>query len=309
MLYKHTQSGIALITVLLVVALATTAAVAMATRQQHDIRRTTNLMDYQQAYQYNLGVEFWARGILAKDGKDSSSDNLNEDWNTMLPPIKVKHGAVSGQISEVQGRFNINNLVTNGKASEVDIARLRRLLRALGQDETLVNAIVDWMDADNQARFPNGAEDEYYRNLEPPYRTANTMMGDISELLHIKGITPEIYQLLYPHMTALPGRTTINVNTATIPVIMSLADEIDRHGAEALIEARGEKGFTDMARFLSHNALAGLGIKADGLGVGSQYFQVRAEATVDTITVYLSSLLYRSPENQVIAVQRNRNPG
>lgn len=306
---KFTQSGVALITVLLVVALATTAAVAMATRQHHDIKRSTNLINYQQAYQYNLGVEYWAHGILSKDGKDSSSDHLNEDWNTVLPPIKVEHGSVSGQISELQGRFNINNLINNGKASDGDIARLRRLLNALGQDEILVNAIVDWVDANTQARFPAGAEDEYYRNLTSPYRTANTLMGDVSELLHIKGITPDIYQELYPHVTALPGRTNININTATVPVIMSLADDISHADAKAVVEARGEKGFSDMTRFLSHNALAGRSIKADGLSVGSQYFVVRAESNVNNVTVYLSSLLLRSPDNQVTTLQRNRNPG
>ncbi len=306
---KHSQSGVALITVLLVVALATTAAVAMATRQHHDIKRSENLFGYQQAYQYDLGVEYWAHGILSKDGKDSGSDHLYEEWNTVLPAIKVKHGSVSGRITGMHGRFNINNLVRNGKASDGDILRLRRLLKALGQDEILVNAIVDWLDADRQTRFPAGAEDEYYRSLTSAYRTANTLMGDVSELLHIKGITPDIYQELYPHITALPGRTNINVNTATAPVIMSLADDISSADAEALVAARGENGFADMTRFLSHNALAGRSIKADGLSVGSQYFSVQAESKVNNVTVYLSCLLLRSPDNHVTTVQRNRNPG
>ena len=80
------QRGVALITALLIVALATIAAVAMASRQQLDVRRTANILDGDQAFFYALGVESWARRILVRDQRDGQIDHPGEDWAQLSTP-------------------------------------------------------------------------------------------------------------------------------------------------------------------------------------------------------------------------------
>jgi len=83
------QSGVALITVMLIVAIATLVAVSMVDRQQLDIRRTGNLVFSDQALEYALGAEAWAIGLLEQDARDNAVDYLGEDWATALAPIEV----------------------------------------------------------------------------------------------------------------------------------------------------------------------------------------------------------------------------
>ncbi|HEY9197852.1 MAG TPA: type II secretion system minor pseudopilin GspK, partial [Gammaproteobacteria bacterium] len=206
------QRGVALITALLVVALATVAAVAMASRQQLDVRRTANLLDGDQAYLYALGVESWARVVLARDARDNQVDKLDEDWAKRLSPIAVPGGQVDGFVSDLQGRFNLNNLLTaEGQLSEPDVRYFQRLLRVLELNEQLTVAVIDWLDPDFDTRFPEGAEDDYYLSTETPYRAANRKFQSISELRLVKGFTAEVWNKLAPFVSALPEeRTPLN---------------------------------------------------------------------------------------------------
>ena len=104
------QRGVALLTVMLVVALATTTAVAMASRQQLDIRRTENTLYQGQALMYLYGVESWSMQFLAEDRRDNEIDHNDEDWATRLPPLPVEGGQVQGYIEDLQGRFSLNSL-------------------------------------------------------------------------------------------------------------------------------------------------------------------------------------------------------
>ena len=74
------NSGVALVTALLVVSLASLAAVSMATRQTFDVCRTANLINSDQAWLYAWGAEGWAKAILARDKKDNKIDSLDEPW-------------------------------------------------------------------------------------------------------------------------------------------------------------------------------------------------------------------------------------
>ncbi len=134
----HAQRGVALVTALLVVALATVAAVAMASRQQLDVRRTANLLQGDQAYVYAQAVENWARVVLKRDGENKQLDTLDDDWAQRLSPIVVPGGQVDGFIINLQGRFDLNNLVKpDGQLSEPNIKCLQNLLRVLGLDTQL----------------------------------------------------------------------------------------------------------------------------------------------------------------------------
>ncbi len=275
------QSGVALITALLIVAIVTVSAIAMSTRQQLDIRRTANILQSDQAYVFALGGEAFALQVLAKD--NPKVDHREEDWATQLPPMPFQGGILQFSVDEMNSRFNLNNLVKDGKRSENDVERFIQLINILKEkDEVneefkqvfsndLANAVVDWLDTNTDAE-PGGAEDNDYLDRERPYRTANKLMVSPSELLLVKGFTPEVYKAIQPYVAALPGRTKINVNTAKIEVLQAMFEDVTCPKLGSLNRSKGTKledllsattekidydKFTKVADFMRNDVTAG----------------------------------------------------
>ena len=299
------QSGVALITALLVVAIVTVIATGMATRQQLDIRRSSNILERDQAYLLALGVESWGKNILIQDRRDNTVDNLSEAWATVLPPLSVEGGIVAGHIEDLQGRFNINNLVNkDGKPSDVDVKRFERLLKALELNPNLSAAVIDWIDSDSANMPGNGAEDGEYMGRTPPYRTANIIMNSASELRLVNGFTKEAVARLEPFISALPAYTHININTARPEILMTLADNLTKTDADAMIEDRGKKGYPGIPTFIASPTIKSRNIPADGLGISSDYFIVDAASRFGKGQVRLLALIQRTADNKAQTLVR-----
>jgi len=307
MMRLRQQRGVALITALLVVAIATVAAVAMATRQQIDIRRTGGLLHSEQAYAFSLGAESWARVVLARDKRDSKIDTLYEDWSTQPPVSVVEGGSIVGRILDLQGRFNLNNLVDGtGVADEDAITRYKRLLVQLDLDEALADALADWIDTDINVRFPDGAEDEVYLGAPTPYRAANRLLADISELRLIKGYEPDIIEKLRPFVAALPEITALNVNTASAELLITVAEKMSLADGESLLKVRGEDGFETVAKFTQQKELSGKQkLTTAQLAVKSSWFLMVSEANIGLSRARLASLIQRT-EKGARVVRRQR---
>jgi general secretion pathway protein K len=288
------QRGVALIIALLVVALATFAAVAMTARQQLDIRRTANVINGEQAYMYALGGESWAKRILLRD--------VNEVWATRLP---IPGGTIQAQLEDLQSRFNLNNLVKDGQSSPEDIVLFERLLSILELSPEVAQVALDWIDSDQETRYPNGAEDNTYLIKTPAYRSSNTFFSNPSEIRLLTGFDKDSYQKLLPYVSTLPTRTQINVNTAPLPVLMALVKGLSKTDAAALIAARDEKPFESVQDFLVHDALAGLKVEAKNLSVSSAYFLLTVQVQIDRARAQLSSVLHRLPD-KVKIVRRSQ---
>lgn len=216
------QNGLALITAMLVVAIAATTAAYLSLDQQIWSRQAQNLTDRAQSEVVRAGALDWAITILAKDAKDNpQSDDLTEDWAKDLPPLAVEGGQVAGKIHDAHGKLNLNNLVRGGKPSPPDIGAFRYLLQSLSIDPNLTDAVIDWIDADSNASAA-GAEDIDYLQLPTPYRAANQPFQSIDELRLVRGFTREMVDKLRGFVTALPQPTAINVNTADKRVLEAL---------------------------------------------------------------------------------------
>lgn len=239
--------GVALITAMLISALATIVAANLAWDNALDVRRTTVLMNRDQAVQVALGAESWVIGILHQDQEDSQTDHLGEIWATDLPGLPIEGGEVFGSVEDLQGRFNLNNLVgEDGQVVEESLEQLRRLLNALGLDPRFAGIAADWLDADLDASFPDGAEDSIYTGMLPPYRTANQAISSISEVAALEGMDKQTFDTLKPHIAALPGRVSVNVNTATPAVLQSLDENMTAADVEGLVAEREAGGFGDI---------------------------------------------------------------
>ncbi len=302
----HSQQGVALLVVLLVTSLATVLAVSLISSQQIEIRRTANVLDNGQAQWLALGVEDFAAQMLIRDKKDNNIDHLGEDWAFGLFPTEVEGGLVSGNLEDMQGRFNINNLaVQNEKFHEYSRKQFEQLLRICDLDVEIAQAVADWLDADIDPRFPAGAEDETYSGLEPAYRTGNQDMVSPSELMLVRGMTREGFQCLAPLVNTLPDASYVNVNTALPQVIVALAGEenMSLSEAEEFVENRSDEGYSSVNKFLKAAGLAGKGIPVEFLSVYSDYFLAYANVEIGNGKIRLNSLLHRK-EGKVEIVRR-----
>jgi len=299
------QQGVALLTVLLVTALMAVLALSMSWQRRLEMRRTANLAESDQAQLLTLGLEDWAGKVLRRDRSQNDRDHGGELWAQGLPPTPVEQGMVSGGITDLQGRLNLNNLVGNDPAA-VALAekRLGRLLEACGETSSETTAIADWLDKDGEIR-PNGAEDRTYLIRQPAYRTGNRRMLTPSELLLVAGITPELYTCLAGAITVLPETTTLNVNTAAPQALATLSEKLTAAKVEQLVKERPSGGYKDLAEFLASPALAGTGLTGEGLSLASNYFLVEAQAIFGHAELRLYSTLHRSDTGAITVISRS----
>ena len=301
------QRGVALITAILIMALITTLTFSLRWDNALDLRRTYVSMYREEAIQAAIGAESWVQGILRQDAQDSQTDHLGEIWATEIPPLPLEsddiQGEIFGQIEDLQGRFNINNLVDEqGKVDKPSLEQFQRLLLALGLDVRFAGIAADWIDADRDAGFPDGAEDAIYSGLAPGYRSANQIISSVSELAALEGMDKATMDILLPHIIALPGRTGINVNTATGPVLQSLDENMTAADVERLLLEREESGFADLANSFSTLVTPDV---LNQLEESSDFFQLKVIVRVDTVRITHFSMLERSPRGDVTPILRS----
>lgn len=295
--------GVAMITAMMIAALAAIVAANLAWDNALDVRRTMMLLNRDQAEQVALGAESWVATILRQDMTDSQTDHLGEIWATQLPGLPIDGGELFGAVEDLQGRFNINNLIDqNGQVDEASLEQFRRLLGALGLDPRFAGIAADWIDSDADAAFPDGAEDGIYTGLYPPYRSANQLLSSVSELAALDGMDKATFRTLEPHITALPGRTDINVNTATWAVLQSLDENMTSGNVESLIAERETGGFSNVENSFSSLVTPEV---LNSLAESTNYFQLKVVVRIDTVRVTLYSMMQRGPTGSVTPILRN----
>lgn len=286
------QRGIALITAVLIVAIVATVAAHLSLGQQVWVRQAQNLNDRAQADTVTKAAFQWAMLILDEDAKKTQgTDNLTEDWARPLPPLPVESGAIQGQIVDAQGLFNLNNMLRNNAPSQPDIGVFQRLLRNIGLDPVLSEAVVDWLDGDSQTR-PAGAEDSEYLTLQPPYRAANQLIQSVEELRLIRGFDAAAVEKLRPLVAALPKATAININTASAPLLSALFPNLPLSTAQQLVAARDKTPFKDVGQLI---AQAGQATAPNlTLAVTSDYFVVVVETQFGRLARRSQALVSRA---------------
>ncbi|MDN5939231.1 MAG: type II secretion system minor pseudopilin GspK [Salinisphaera sp.] len=306
----RSQRGVALLTALLIVALVATLGVGMLTHMNFALHRGGNLWLSQQALQYARGVEAWVAQILRRDRENNDTDTLEEVWAQPVNYLPVEAGVLSGQVIDLQGRFNVNNLA-RGDAQSATAGFARLLQYAAKVDPVTAQAIAqatrDWGDPDTRPTGAYGAEDAYYLGLTPAYRCANRPIVSVTALRAVRGMQPEIYRALRPYVTALPEATSINVNTASAPVLASLAKDLDPQTIEQLLKIRKDDPWNSVDAFLREDALAGRKLERDQISVASDWFLAQGQVALGRIKLRFYSLLHRGTRGQTIIVRHGRN--
>jgi general secretion pathway protein K len=296
------QRGVALITAVLMVALATILAIDVGFKGFLDQRRAGTLFALDQGYEIALGAEAWAADFLKTDLQNSQTDHLGETWAQPLPPLPIEGGTVEGRLEDMQGRFNLNNLIhTDGTTNPEAVKQFERILVALEIEPAWATAMADWIDQDVQPGFPDGAEDTVYTGLNPPYLTANMPITRASELMALQGFGAERYARLKPYVTALPVGTPLNVCTAPGIVLDSLSADTREFGLnpEDLAKRRKDACFPsleDMRGSLGDETYNQL---KNSLTESSNYFRSTVWVTIGTTQFTLYSLLARGGAGSV----------
>lgn len=296
------QRGVALLTILLMVAMATILATSLLMKQQRLVRESSVLLRQNQATQYALAGERFLVELLAADQQSSAStDHLGEVWAKPTPPYPVEDGMVTGKLIEQSGRFNLNNLYHDGKPDPDAVALFGRLLVQVGLSADLADAVLDWQDPDDTITGAAGAEDSFYSGQQPSYRAANRPLMNLQELQLVRGFeSAEAFELIEPYVTAVPAFATINLNTAQAPVLAALAEGMVRSSVGEWVSRRdqnaeiveqvaafwdtaGQSQVTPEQRTQAQRFLA----------VTSSYYQAQVTVILSGRTRQLTSDLYR----------------
>ncbi|MGF1456516.1 MAG: type II secretion system minor pseudopilin GspK [Alphaproteobacteria bacterium] len=305
--------GSVLVTVLLLVSVLSVLAVAVMDDIGYGIKLAGNRGDAARAQAFALGAEDLAVTLLEAATRARPDRNtLQEPWAQGPLMFPLDDGFMRATVSDASNCFNVNSLV-DGRVGEAlqarseAVERYKRLLEALefNDDEqtALANALVDWIDTDGTARN-QGAEDYHYLGLDPPYRAANGLVADVTELRALRGYTVPVFRVIARFVCAheTTADSKINVNTlreADAPLLVMLAGPaLGVENARELIRQRSPDGYGDLDLFF---------LEAEALGTApfpetsrrlvslkTDVFDLKVLVVVGDMEAQLHSLLRRS---------------
>jgi general secretion pathway protein K len=352
MKFHKKNRGIALIIVMIAIAIFSVLAAALAFSMKVETRLAQRA-DHEQQLLWlgRSGVEY-ARWILAQEASlpGQQYDSLNEIWaggsgsmsesNSVLMGISLQNfpigdGTVSLKIVDLERYANINT---------ASAAELQQALTVMGVDaddiSIVSDSIQDWRSPAAPPRVA-GAESSYYQNLTPPYNAKNAPIDDLSELLLVKGVTPEMYYGSSVTNSSVPQNPNlgfgtspdqppnyqfglkdvftavstgrININTADANVLQ-LIPGVDATIADAIIQQRsgpdGVDGTDDDTPYQNASgALQGAGLNpananqaANLLTTRSSTFRVEVTAQIGDETRVFTAIILRNTGTDIRVV-------
>lgn len=298
-----TQKGVALITALMIVAIATIVSANIVTKLQIDVRRTANIIASDQAKLYALAAEDLAKRYLLDDAQNNNYDHLGEDWAIQYI-FPIEDGTLTAQLTDMQSCININTLV-RGPINTNTRNRIGLVLSNANLSAGLIQPIIDWIDDDVESQIPDGAEDAYYTALENPYRAANTQLHSISELRLLRGFEEQAtLDAVANSLCAFGDQNTssaININTAPLEVLLSLSSTMDISTANDIIAYRVDDPFKTIAEFRNFANVATIIPQVQDISVSTNYFMLETNIVIGDARVTMFSLINRGPVVSIIS--------
>ena len=323
------QNGIAIITVLLIIALMITLLGLLVEQQYLLVRRIGNQNVSEQSLQYAAGVDAWAARVLFDD-PDRTIDYWGEDWAIFgdpprlktegesrefsldlssqqereeLPKIDFGFSGLEYKIEDLSGRFNLNNLANAdpalGPGQKQIFINLLDVLE-IGEFDTrneLYDSLVDWLDS-NKASHALGKESDDYRSLSTPYFAADQKLTSLGELRFVNGFTERIITTLMPYVTVLPiENARININTTSSEVLSSLASSkvIDISSVDSFLSLRQDKaflGYQPAEIETAKTAIIGTSPNPQGSGIIENMMQTNSQYFQITTRINLGDYVY-----------------
>ena len=326
---KQTPKGVALITVMLIIALIAILATQMTARLQLQMQRTTNIGSNQQAYWYAMGAEAFAKRILIQSFEDDAEvTHLGQLWAQGENTFPVDFGEITGEITDLNSCFNLNALKVDSEETNNNSttavkksparAAFEELLIAINiegvgsfEAEYMADALNDWLDADGSISSSGGAEDNDYAAKEFPYLAANNYLASIGELRVVEHFTVEVIEKLKDYACILPNTNMNKININTIaqdqPEILVAMLGISQNEASQALSSRGEEGFKDINEFFALTELVEAKIapeKKQYFAVKSEYFKLKTTASFNNSYFALNTIMKVDDKNNINVISR-----
>jgi general secretion pathway protein K len=309
------QRGVAMLLAILLVAIATILAAAIGYASAMSARRSAATIAFDEGLLVAEAAEALAAfGLRADLQAGAEFDYPGEAWAKPVGPIEIAPGVMlEASLEDVQGRFNLNSLVTgNGVTDPEGVLIFQRLLQMVGLEPKWATLMADWIDTDQEPGFPDGAEDSFYTTQAPPYRTANLLVTSTSELLALPGFGRDRYLKIAPYVVALPQDATINICSASGFVLDAMIEGRTEFGAdsERLASERQSACFPKLSDYQAAfgGDQTGFGKISTRISQNSHYFRLTSIISIGTAQFNLYSLLLRDPSGHVRPIQRSFLP-
>ena len=293
------QGGAALLSAMLTVTLVATLASGALWQQYRSLQVETAERARLQSSLILTGALDWARLILREDARTGGADHLAEPWAVPLEEARLssflaadagtsdidRDAFLSGSIVDMQSRLNVANLVDGAALSEAGLASFQRLFDRLDLPPQMLQTLA--------ASYLAATKNQVTATAVVSASQADGLLPQRFEQLAWLGLDAATLAALAPHVTVLPARTPVNLNTASATVLAACAPGMDLAGAEKLVTARSRKHFNSLAD--ATQALGNPGVVfTDGMhSVASRFFEVRGQLRLDDLTVYERSLVQR----------------
>lgn len=315
------QRGVALISVLMVVALCVILIIEIMAKQRLQVQRMQNLTERQQAYWYAIGSEQFLQYQLQKIIRDDKGVvHLGQAWAMEGLAFPLDDGVIEGQVTDLNACLNVNALYNPKLNQEQQKKRKQIFVRYLDaleidaeqSNEDLVNNIVDWLDEDDYPIEASGYDGDMYTASDFPYLSANSLMAHINELRVIQGFTPNVLEQVQNGLCALPNSHYFNVNVNTISedtpeVLMALLD-LSKSEAESILTQRPEEGYDEIGEFWQLDEVKAAIKKAQfnksQFTLASKFFKLVSIAYYNDVKFNLTTTFQVTGDNEVKVVAR-----
>ena len=287
------QTGVAIIAALMVAALVASIAGLLMVRQQRALQQLEIRKDTAEARAATWSVLQLVRLTLRDDARAGQPDHLRKPWAVPIPEIKIENGAMSGRLIELNGRFNLGNLIDqNGQPIPAAWAAYQRLLANLGLPSNLADNLRQYQ---AQHAVPQGEKKIWLPLIDP------------NELANVAGYTPEVMRLLEPSIVTLPVATALNVNFASPEVLAAWLPKLTVSAAEQALSKRRSQYFNSPADLIAHLPKEAQADIADQLlTVKSQYFWADMGARFGNVLMQHRALLDRSKNDMPVVLSVRR---
>ena len=300
------QRGAAILLAMLTVVLVATLASAALWRQWRAVEVESAERARAQSTWVLSGALDWARLILSEDGRKGGTDHLGEPWAMPLEQARLStflaadrsdslaadassNAFLSGQISDLQARLNLRNLVQDdGKVHLPTLHMWERLFVQLGLQRTQLDALVAQLaraqGAGGTALAANQALDA---NMDGP------LWPQEPEQLAWLGLDASTLTRLGPYVVVLPERTPVNLNTASATVLSACLEGLSPSDAQRLLQARRLRPWDNLDEVKTAARLPRLAMDAQQLGLSTRFFALQGALQIEGRTVQEYSVVQR----------------
>jgi general secretion pathway protein K len=312
------QRGMALLMTILIISLIMVVTLRFNISMRANLGTASNLqnnitLDYMAKSVFNA-----SRAILSVDANDNTYDTLQEDWASLSAAAMYfsyffNKGQGGVNVTDHSGRIQVNSLLKRDEGKwQVNEVQKKVWLNLLSSDEyelteeeaeNIIEAIVDWIDEDDDASGFGGAENSYYQSLDIPYSPRNGPMEFVEELLLVKGITDELfygteeYTGLSELVTPWGRDGKININTADPFLLLALSDQIDLDMVDGMITYREREDIdlSDPGWYKNAGIPGDVVIPPELITTASSFFEITVEVVLEDMRRRVQGMIARGP--------------